>query len=378
MGFSAPLVDYINAYVRQNIEEKINSSFIQLNGLLYFLAGQSLETKGAFGQPNFSQVYGTGGMGQAERRTAMGDIDHLFRYQKAQIIDGSTVQYGGATPVASAYSEDNVETAGTRWTMNKEPFKIRRASLDATKGSRLAIGNLIDESVMMKTNSLLVTLNQQFWSGTLTATQQEQILWSNYLGLTHTLTANNTYARKDRSVTTYLNPLSINASTQLASTTVDLNIDRFVNVGGTFVAGQPIRGLTRRSVGGKGASLFITTPELWQSLALQADGVAQIFTNGIPEHAISGFKMPVIQRGSVYYISDEFCPAGEMYGLNLDTWMYEVHAKYNFKVPSADEWTLESKVVQGGADIFFASIEHQARLTCRQPWSNCRIYGLVA
>jgi hypothetical protein len=135
-----------------------------------------------------------------------------------------------------------------------------------------------------------------------------------------------------------------------------------------------VTGLAVRSENGAGATLFITTTEIWNDLADQADGRFNITVGGIVDHAIAGFKQPIIEKDNVYYTWDSRCPSGEMYGLNLDTWLVEVHRNHNFAFTGfRPKWLSE----EGGGMYEWGQYHAQIRMTCRMPWCNTRIYNIT-
>lgn len=374
MAVTNGLRSFVDSYVLELISDELQSSFITSNPMLYFLAGQGAEGMGKFGSPNTSLILGNGGLGRASREELSGSKEHQFRFQASEPNDGTTVTYGGATPTASGFAEDRVKTAGCRWTHYMEPLKIREHSFGFTQNSKVKIGSLLEEAVGMTLNAMLKRINTGLRSGTLNASAQEAEVWSQFLGTRHVLTANNTAYRVDRSVETVLNPKVYTAEQVLGTgnTAIDLKISRVLRVGNGTVTG-----MSSTSKNGKGPTLFITTPALWQDLADQAEGTVQIYQNGIPNWGLSGFKKPIIQHDEAYYIADDDVASGEMECYNLETWLFEVYSGKNFTVPSFSEWTQKWKSQEGGEYYRFTNMELMARLTCRRPWDNAIITGLT-
>lgn len=364
----------INAHVREHIEKHIRSSFVSFNPLFYFLGMSKPDGMNDLGRPKTGAVFGGKRMTGAQQKTTLGSPFHQIRFAKAEPNDGGTITFGGATPTAAAFAEDNFGTAETRWTHYREPYSMRKHTLEFAKGAD-AVANVVDDSIAPVWERFVKRINADFWAGTLTGAQQANNVWSSVLGLTHTGTTNNTYGRVDRSVETALNPLVINAATQLPSTVVSLDINRKVNVGFVDALGATIQGLATKSSNGTGPTLFLTTPALWNELANQADGRFQIHLNGIPEAGIGGFKFPIIQQDNVFYVWDPTCPAGTMVGLNLDEWCVEVQEGHNFiNTPLVDKAETE----QGGEYIMWGSFDAMLRLTCRAPDIGIvRITGLT-
>lgn len=364
----------INAHVREFFDSRVHSSFIRFNPMLYFLGLQNAEARGKIGQPGTPAVFGNlDGIGHAEMQETLGSKGHFFTYVKAEPNDGGYISFGGETNVASSFAEDNFGQAETRWTHIWEPLRVRKHSLEMARGDN-AIGAILDRAAAPVWNRFLKRTNSGLWTDSLTQAQQNAEVWGGFLGVQHTMTADNYYARVDRSVETELNPLVIDASTDLKSSVVDLNINRLINVGFTDENGNTVEGLAGKSPNATGATLFLTTSELWQELADQADGRYQIHTNGIPDRPMGGFKYPIIQKDNVYYTYDPDCPAGEMYCLNLDTWFVEINSGHNFTFTG---FTDKSKTEEGGGYYEWGAYEAQIRLTCRSPWLNARITNLT-
>jgi hypothetical protein len=217
-------------------------------------------------------------------------------------------------------------------------------------------------------------INQGFWTDTLTLAQQANTVWPGWMGIDHQLTTNNVFGSVDRSVETALNPLLLNASTQLPTTVVDLDITRKVNVGFTDELSADITGLTGKSSNGEGATTWITTAALWQELASQAEGRYQIFEDGMPDAAVAGFKFPIIKKDNSLITYDPYCPSGTMFGLNLSTWMIEIQRGYNFVW---NGFTRKDKSEEGGEFYEWGNFELIGRLTCTDPWLNCQVINLT-
>ncbi|MFP4145295.1 MAG: hypothetical protein ACLFV3_09140 [Phycisphaeraceae bacterium] len=372
----AYLREGMDAHVRDAVFDRLHSPYVQFHPLMYFFGFRKAENMQKLGTPNTTTVYGGADMGKSELEETNRAAWHEFQYQKEEPDDGDQIaDVGASTPTASGFAEDNVGTLKTAWTLIMEPVKIRVQSLEDAQ-SETAIGSVIDKSVNPVMNRWLKRVNNQLWNGTLTGAEQEKKLWKQLLGVVHTLTEDNTYGQVDRSVETNLNPLVIDAPADLQTTLVDLNINRYVNVGFTRkTSGEKVAGLAGKSDNGRGVTLFITTEELWNALADQADSRFQIHTNGIPGHALSGFTFPVIDKDGVYYTYAPDVADGCMVGLNLDTWVIEVHRKHNFQFTGFRPKWLEE---EGGGMYEWGQFHTQIRQTCRMPWLNAYITNLTA
>jgi hypothetical protein len=363
----------INAHVREMIERELLSSFIQFQPILYFLGLANQERAQNLGTPNTPAVFGGANMTPNQIEQTLGSMGHHFRYQKSEPNDGDNLTFGGVTPVASSNADEDMGTSETRWTHIQEPLRINKHAMEMARGES-AIGALVDESMSTRWNRFIKRIAVGIWNGTMTAAQQNDNLWSTFLGLTHSLTANNTYGRVDRAVETELNPLVLNAATQLPSTVINLDINRKVNVGFRDTLGATISGLAQKSPNGMGANLFVTTPALWNELADQADGRTNIVHSGIEGHFASGFRFPIIEHDNVWYTWDPNCPAGVLVGLNLDTWVLEVQQGHNFIFTG---FTDKSRTEEGGQYYEWGAFDAMLRLTSRAPYLNCRITGLT-
>jgi hypothetical protein len=366
--------DGLDAHVRDHINKQVQSSFSLANPLFYFLGLSKPEEASKLGRPKTSLIFGGAKMGEAKKREVLGSMNHQIRFVKAEPNDGAAVTYGGATPTAAANAEDNFGTAEFRWTHIMEPIKLSKHALEMARGED-AVNSIVDDSMGPVWERFVKRINQGFWTGTRNATQQNDRVWGDFLGLQHTLTAGNVYGRVDRAVETALNPNVINAATDLTTTVADLTIIRKVNNGFTKAGGGTFTPLALRSGGGRGATCWITTSNLWQELANQADGRFQIHTQGIPGKALGGFKAPIIAFDDSYVTYDPYCPAGEMYGLNLDFWSVEVQKGHNFAWLG---FTDKSKTEQGGEYIEWGNFSFQGRPICHAPWTQVRVTGLTA
>lgn len=364
----------LDAHVKDYIDQRIHSSFTQFNPLFYFLGLSKPDSRNNLGRPKTGAVFTGARMTTAQVEELNGSKEHQFRYVKAEPNDGAAVTFGGATPTATDFAEDNFGTAETRWTHIMEPAKLRKHSLEMARGDT-AIRAITDDSLDPVWERFVKRINAGFWTGTRTSAQQDQRVWGDFLGLQHTLTKDNVYGRVDRAVETNLNPVVIDASSDLKTSVIDLTLSRKINSGFTTEGSTDIAGLAGKDENGTGATCWITTSNLWQELANQADGRFQIFTNGIPDSGMGGFKRPVIAFDNVYYTWDPTCPSGEMYGLNLETWMIEIQRGHNFVWGG---WQDKAKTEEGGAYYLWGHFDVMLRMTCRKPWLNCKITNLTA
>lgn len=350
----------IDAIVRELIKEKIYSSFIQSNPLLYLLAGPDIDNKGKLGQPSTPTVFGGSGLSMAQKMTRVGSKEHHFRYQTVEPSETAAVSYRGATPQSSLWAEDAFGTAVTRWTHHETPIKISKHALMMAKGG-LEIGSVVEDASGPVINSHLDALQNSFWNGTQTATQQAVNMWTDYLGVVHTINQNNVYARIDRAVETEMNSLIIAGG----GNNPTLSLIRQVNVGNNIAA---------RSPNGMGIDLVVTTPNIWMILAEEAEGRWQITVDGIQNHAFAGFKRPMIRYDHTWIVPDEDCPPGCMFMFHTPSWMYEINPEGNFNL---SPWIDKDETEEAGGYYIWAKFKTIGRLTCREPWLQARVCGLT-
>jgi hypothetical protein len=387
MGY---LREGINAHVREFFDTRLKSTFIQRNPLLYFLGLNSFEGMTKLGEPGAKNpksaaVFGGASMGKAELESKLGSIGRTFKYEKTEPNDGTTVQNGGSTPVASGFAEDNQGMSESRWVHFREPLKIRTHSLMFAQGEA-AIGSIVEESAQPVWRRFQKRINTMLWFGGTGATGssvnmntqalQDEVLWREPLGLIYTLTANNIHNRVNRTTVTQLNPKVIAAGTAFGDTIVNLDINRLVNNGYVDrTSSAAVDGMANNSPNGRGVNLFITTSALFNELASQADarGIHQI-VGGMPNHSVTGFEYPILEHDGVYYVWDKDCPAGTMIGLDLESFLVEVAPQANF---SFTGFTDKSKTEEGGGLYEWGNYESIMRVSCHSPWLNVRITGLT-
>lgn len=364
--------DGLDAHIQDNISKMVHSSFVEMNPLFYFLGLMTPDGRNNLGRPNTSAVFGGATKTKAQVQTTLGTNDRQIRYVKNEPNDGGNISFGGSTTSASDFAEDRFGTAQLRWTHIMEPMKIRKHSLDNAKGDT-AVRSIADDSMNPIWERFVKRVNQGLWTDTLTATQQNQVIWQGFMSIQHQLTADNIFGTVDRSVETELNPTAINATTQFPSRAIELDMIRKINVGFNDELGADIKGLVTRSANATGANCWITTPALWYPLSTEAEGRYQVFENGLPDKGLAGFKYPIIKMDNSYVTFDNYCPAGEMYGLNLSTWMIEIQAGHNFNWSGfTPKWRTE----EGGGYYEWGNFEVILRVGCDQPWNNVRVSNL--
>jgi len=349
----------IDAVVRELIVSAIHSSFIQANPLLYILAGPGIDNLGKLGQPGVPVVFGGSGLSRAQKMTQVGSKERHFRYQTVNPSETANVTYRGATPQSTLFAEDAFGTAVTRWTHFDTPLRISKHALNMAKGG-YAIGAIIEDAVGPPINSHLDAIQNQFWNGSLTSTQQDANMWEGYLGLVHTINENNVYGRVDRSVETSMNSVMVDHAGQNAT----LDMIRTVNVVNNLLAKTP------KTHAVKGIDLVITTPKIWMMLAAEAEGKWTINTQGIPHHVFNGFKNPMIRYDQTWIVYDADCPSNTMWGLHTPSWMYELDPNYKFNLDG--DWVDKDKTEEAGAFYMWNLFRSIGRLSCTEPWLQVR------
>lgn len=367
----AYLREGLAAYAKEYFDSQFLSPFAVFHPLPYVLSLYSGNEAKNIGRPGFGAVLSTLPMGEGERAMLAHSHERYFSFAKRDPNDGAFVGAGEETPVASSSAHENAGQYATRWSEVMEPIKIERHALRMAR-SRSEVMSIVETQVALLKDRLYRRLNTAMWSGTLTQAQQDDPVWKNLLGLTHVMgTSNNYYGRVDRSVETNLNPKALVAGTDTSSTKISLELIDIVNVGNaTFTTG-----LAARSSNGRGATLHITTPSLWQTLRKEAHGLGSIRYDGIPNHPFGGFKYPFIEYNGHYIFPDESCPSGTCYHVNPDTWLMEVHPMDNFRF---QEFVAQDETEMGGAWVEWSKINLMLRFSCRAPYLNAVTTALTA
>ena len=367
--------DNIDVFVNDYIDDRLESAFLSATPLFYFLGLGEPENKNLLGRAGGTALFGGAKMGGAEKMKQNKSEHHQFRFLEQRYGELVGVEYGGATPTASGFTEDDYFTAQTQWTDLRMAAKTREHSfLFAEDAGELAIGAFVEEQLAEPWDNFVTKVHNSLWTGTRSSAQQGQRVWTDFLGLQHTLTPDNVYGRRDRTAFAGLQPSYIDASTDFSNANADLRWIRYANNGFTKAgSGAKFKGLSGRKSGG-GARCWITSDTIWSDLANQAEGRYEIHSSGIPQYAMGGFKQPIIEYDNSYITWDPDCPDGEMYGLNLDYWVFEVHRAANF---AWSGYTNKGKTEEGGEAYEWGNFHLLSRLTCRAPWLNVRINNVT-
>lgn len=380
----------LSAHIQDNINAAVTNRFTTYSAIWAMLGAAGVyDRKNPYkgetaGRPTAGRFLGCGaGMSTAQKMETLGSSNHQIRFVKAEPNDGGSVAYGGNYPTAAAYAEDNFGTAEFRWGHYVEPVEMRKDSLMMAKGET-AVKSLADESTKPALERMFKRVTQDFWTGSLSGTQQNAQIWggnaltdSGVLGLQHQVGSGNVFGRVDRAVETSLNANVWAASTQIGtSTTVELEMIRAVQLGFTRAdTSAEVEGIATKTSTGIGADCVVAGAALFRTLAAEADGRYEITTNGIPNSALAGFKGKCINFDDTYIVLDPKCPAGEMYLTTMDSWSLEIQKGKDFMFSGLNDNT---KLQRGGPAVEWGHFEFVPRLICHQPHLQTKITGLTA
>lgn len=370
------LTEGINNNIHIFFDDKLRSPFVQFTPILYFLSvwkklgrvGTTWSEDGGVGTAPGAVLGGTG-LGEAEIAETIGKPFRQILWQKSEPNDGGTIASGGTTPTATSNALDNSGSGESHWTHFFEPIVFNKHEVEGAKSdnSLMAIIERYSTPVFRR---MVKRVNAAFWTGTLTAAQQNAFIWEDLLGLEHVLDAttyDTAYRVSRAGMAADLRPLRINAATGLDSTVITLDLARTINIE---------QGLFYKDPYGEGCKLFITTPTLWVELAKEADARGSvIYNDGIPDVPISGFKKKVICHDDAYFVADQNCPAGTMKCLNLNTMITEIEPGHNFAWSGLVD---ESKQVRGGNYVLWGNYDAKIRFTINEQYLNADIYNLTA
>lgn len=383
----------LDAYVVEYFEDEIQSSFVQRNPLLYLMSMMSGESlAGKLGNPKATVVWGGASIPRADLEMGVKSFERQLFFEKNEPDDGTSVEYGGVTPVPSGYAEDNKGSIGFRYCHFIEPLQIRKHAITfagRAKGEQ-GIGHLMSQSTSPVLRRLVKRINQMLWHGGTGANgsqvnmnstaQQDAEVWREPLGLVYSIgTQNNLYGRVDRSQVTQLNPFLVNAATDFTSTVADLDMIQQINNGfRRATAGTDFDGIVNRAENGIGVNCVIVPSYIFNTLRGQAQAMNLRIISGDTEHShpYGGFTGQIIDYNGVYIISDPNCPAGTAYCLTLDEALMEIDPDANF---TWSGFTDESRTVQGGRLHEWGDYGTMFRFVpSRKPWLNGTVTNLTA
>ncbi len=388
----------INAYVNRLVRGEIFSRQVVTRPLFYFITRGythnlqhliGVNRKDPLGNFKHGVILG-GSMGLANRMETLGSTTHELRYQKADPTPGVNVEPGGTTGSADVFSEDLLGTAATAWSMKAWSLKVRQATIDAAKGkSQIALKAVAEEAVQMSFNQAFDDRQADFWNNSLTEAEQNKYEWSDgMIGLRHWVDdgVNNAgykfVGRVDRTSGTgtklkanVFSAANLVANGQLPTTRPNLALIRKLRTSNNL-AGGTNTGIANIDAGA--GDLCITTPDLWNTLADEADDQHVIHDlSGAKVAEIGqtiGFKRPVIVKDNTYITYDPSCPEGELYLLTSGTWCYEIMPGYNFDIWP---WAEKAKIEEAGEHYQWCKIVVKDRFTCERPWLQVKVTGLT-
>jgi len=363
----------LHAYVQELLQDRLYSPYAMFRPMMTFMGLVSQETRTRLGRPNTAAVFGSlEGLGRAAQ-AQIGHSHAIFDpYQKTEPNDGETIEYRGATPTAANFSEDNAGMLETRWVDYREPMKIGGHALDFATGPSQVM-SILENATNITFERLIKRINDDLLDGTLTAAQQNENIWSAVLGLDHYCTADNTIGRVSRTAETNLQPITVDATSQLSSTAIKLDLIDYINHGGN-PSGTAIAGRAPRSPNGRGCNLHIVHPKLWQPLREEAEGRYSIEIPKAPGNVDIGAMNPAIRYSGSWITYDENVTNTEMLSTCIEEWMMEVDPRHNF---SAQPFKRKSENEEGGEYYDWSSINATVRLRCRRPWMNAKTTGLT-
>jgi len=372
-------VEGAETLARKRIESRLRNPFALMHPVLYFLGLRDKESMKKLSRPT-TGVY-LGGMaddaGSAKTQKMTSDIWLEFPYLKVMPSQSKRLSSKDDTlPAATTAMDDLYGHTAFGWSLFSTAAKARQKAIDETK-SELGLRALVEDAADVAFEEHMTLVNTSVRAGTLTLAQQnvsDGNYWADLLGINHVMTASNAYGLVDRSVETSLNPLAINAATDLDSTVVDLNLSRIVSVGNSTVSGLGFRAERFGGKGKRGKMLALCTTSLWQELANQADGTYQIYHDGMPDMAVSGWQYPIIATGECYYIAVEDQPSGTIDFLNLPSWHFMMAREYSFTFQG---WVPKHKTEEASAMYQWNNLLTKLRLVCSEPWLNARVSNLT-
>lgn len=386
----------ITSYVNRLIRKRLYA-IVQARPLFWFITANDQSNLDALiraqknPNDNFKSAVrmGNGGMGLAQLERVSGSLTCEFRYKFADATAGANVPPGQNTPVANVYSEDLFGNIVTAWSLRAWPLRIREDTFEnAQANPQIAgpvIGQAVEEAVAATFDKAFTEKQAEFWSGTLTATQQGLNNWDGNIGVTHWISDGTTSGQTAYATVGRVNRSSgdgtvlqskVNVATTLAaagtipSTKISLSLIRQLRTNDTF------GGLANKNP--DAGTLAITTSDLWNALADEAEGQHTIFEAGqqVPGITMSiGSKFPVICKDMTYITYDQSCPSGELYMFTPGSFIYEIQGGNNYAV---SDWRKKHETEEGAPRYRWALVTHKDRFTCTKPWENSKTTALTA
>ena len=383
----------VNNYITALINKRLNDKFVKVKPLTSWLAGSATTKLDKLGDPQIGMFFGGRADMEGRRAVQSGAPIYKSRYKKEQVDAATTLTSSGNIATASKFVEDLRGTTQYAWHMFNESVRIRESTIENIMGAGYSehvgnqqIASVIEEAADEQIQVMLDKLQSLLWTGTLTSGQQAAITnddqeWSSILGLTHlvsdgTSTGETTYNYidgVDRTTETILKA-NVVLGSQLTATVPTLRLirqSRLLQTGGASDAATFGAMRKRQADAGK---LVVTTPELWEVLANEADSKNQINSNDVQNFARSGFNQPLIRLDDSYIAWDHDCPSGQLYVLTPETFCFQTQKGNNFR---PGPWVKKHETEEGTQRYRWNNIYTKCRLACERPDLNLKFTSLT-
>jgi hypothetical protein len=362
----------LEALIEDRFDVRVRNPYVQNNRLIYLLGLHNPAMLDKVGHPGEAVLLGgMGNLSHADITHAVGAASYQTRFRVRALSSGSSVEEGGATPVADRFAEDDYGTAEWRYWFYGQGFRIRASTLRHA-GSEGAIRQIVDQTMGDYAEQRLKDLQTMMWRGGTgangstvdmnTTVQQNKRQWREPLGLVYSVgTQNNLLGTVNRTDAPTLNSFVINAATAFPGAVANLEMIRWVNNGFVSVAtGLHVDGAARHNPNGVGCKIVITTPHIFNRLMTEAESRGyKVYSGDMPDMPKIGFKGRVIEFEGVYITDDPDCPTGTMYFLDPERIQVHIEPTKNF---SKTPLVLKSDSEEGGEDYEWCRLDIELRL----------------
>jgi len=369
-------------YTRYLVMKRLISAHTRANTTCALVCGQRVAGMSKLGDPNAGAFFGGKNLGIGKRAEILGSANHVIRRQSEQADESEGVGLDGDIPSATKFGDEMVDLAATHWSDFWVGMRVHKDRVDDAKGDT-AIASVFEETVAMYLDQKLATKNKNLITGTLSASQQDEYTWTNNIGLIHAISdgvgaesAYAQYARKDRTVETYLKANVVAAATLvtngvLANTVPTFEMFRAVRYITTY-------GAPALKIAG-GAKCWGLPPDLWIVLANALDDKSSIYFSAgqpIPQYGImTGMDQPSFMKDDMLFYIEQDLPAGTAIGLTLEEICYEVQKGNNWVV---EPWVPKWKYEEASKKYYWSKIHCKDRLTLKDLRGFTKITGLTA
>ena len=262
-----------DAFIQSHLDSGISNSLLTQDPILYFLSLDTAMARQSDHIPENMSLLGTGRMTQAEleveRRAHFREIIHVTdSYDDTDSLD----DFGDNTPTASGNIEDVYGTTKHAYTKIFHPLRVSRGALDSAETPQSVIRN-VERLRQPAQDQFITKIIYRLWNDWPTPAQQQRRYWTQMAGILGLCAQGNYFGGVERAAHNVLQAQHIDAATDLPDgAAVDINLCRMINNGFTKADGSGVfPALSRRSPDGMGPNLFITTNDLFQELADQAE-----------------------------------------------------------------------------------------------------------